>query len=142
MPRTVSGTSTLVLLVGVLVVGSGCAIRVSGIVRDAKTGGPIGGAVLTAHDGRNRLTVSNPAGMYSVKTDSGTTAMTVSAPGYQPTQVAIPSGDSPTVYVDLKPLAHVVTYGTVVYPPPPARTDAPQAAPAPTGTPPASAIAP
>jgi hypothetical protein len=84
---------------------SACSMRVSGVVRDAATGGPIGGAVLTAHDGRNRISVSDPAGVYSVKTDTDTTQMTVSAPGYQAQTVTIPStGDRyPVVFVTLQP---------------------------------------
>jgi hypothetical protein len=91
------------LVVGLALV-SGCAMRVSGVVRDAATGGPIGGAVLSANDGRNRISVSDPAGVYAVKTDSDITQMTVSAPGYQAQTVAIPGGDRfPVVFVDLQP---------------------------------------
>jgi len=79
-------------------------MRVTGIVRDATTGIPIGGAVLTADDGRSRLAVTDPLGRFSVKTRKRSTALTASAPSYQTTTVPV-SGDSryPVAYVDLQP---------------------------------------
>jgi hypothetical protein len=88
-----------------VVVVSGCAMQVSGVVQDASSGAPIGGAVLQAQDGRNRTYVTDPAGQYAVKTDSDTTTMAVTAPGYQTATVSLPSGDRfPEVPVTLERL--------------------------------------
>jgi hypothetical protein len=103
MRRRGHGARTAWLVVGLVIVGAGCSMRVSGVVRDAANGTPIGGAVLTADDGRQRLTVTDPAGRFAVKTDWHNTTLTVSAPGYQ--TVTLPVGDDdrfPTVTVDLQ----------------------------------------
>jgi hypothetical protein len=83
-----------------LLSGAGCAMRVSGVVRDKSTGYPIGGAVLLADDGRNRLAVTDPLGRYALKTDRKPTALTVSAPSYQTAQVPV-GGDSGAVVADV-----------------------------------------
>lgn len=88
----------------VAVAGAGCAMRVTGVVRDAATGDAIAGAVLTADDGRNRLSVSDPGGRYSVKTDWRNATLTVSARGYQTATVSVPGlARHPVVDVDLQP---------------------------------------
>ena len=43
---------------GLLRLSTGCAMRVTGTVRDASTGNALSGAVLTAADGRNRLSTT------------------------------------------------------------------------------------
>jgi hypothetical protein len=99
-------TVLVTIVVGsLLALGSGCAMRVSGVVRDGSTGAPMGGAVVRANDGRSRFVMTNPAGQYAVKTDAETSSLTVSAPGYQPSTVPIPAGPGdPFVYVDLQPI--------------------------------------
>ena len=83
-----------------VVSGMGCAMLVTGVVRDRGTGDPIGGAVLSADDGRNRLAVTGPHGRFSVKTDKRPMNLIVSAPSYQTTTVAVP-GDSRSPIVDV-----------------------------------------
>lgn len=94
------------IAVALLFLATGCAMRVTGVVRDQSTGNPIGGAVVAADDGRNRMCVTDPAGRYAIKTDRQQTALTVSAPSYQTTRVAVP-GDSGSAVadVDLQPIA-------------------------------------
>jgi len=85
-----------------IVIATGCAMLVTGIVRDASTGIPIGGAVLTASDGRNRLSTSDPNGRYAVKTDWEPSTLLVSAPSYVTTSIAVPGSQRfPVVNVDL-----------------------------------------
>src|SRR5215813_13333246 len=74
---------------GLLLLSTGCAMRVTGTVRDASTGNAIGGAVLTAADGRNRLSTTDPSGRYAVKTDWRPTNLMVSAPGFVTTTVPV-----------------------------------------------------
>lgn len=94
-----AGTVVFVLLA----MSTGCAMRVTGVVRDGSTGIPIGGAVLTAEDGRNRMSTTDPHGRYAVKTDWEPTKLVVSAPGYVTTTVAVPDTDQvPVVNVDLE----------------------------------------
>jgi len=89
--------------VAALLALSGCAISVSGAVRDARTKGPIAGAELMANDGRDRTYLTDAAGLYAVKTDRDTATMTVTASGYQPTTVPIPAGTRfPVVFVNLR----------------------------------------
>lgn len=104
--KSVRVSSLVLATVIVSGVAVGCAMRVTGVVRDQATGNPIGGAVLSAADGRNRLSVTDPLGRYNVKTDKQATTLTVSAPGYQTTTVPV-AGDSsaPTADVNLEPLS-------------------------------------
>lgn len=56
-------------------------------VRDARTGAPIAGAEVAAAEGAYRETLSpvgQPAGTYAGTEQPGTYALTVTAPGYQP----------------------------------------------------------
>lgn len=80
-------------------------MRVSGVVRDAVTGGPIPAAQVMCDDGRNRIGLADAAGIYDVKTDSDTTTMTVTASGYEPQTVSIPQPNDryPVVFVKLHP---------------------------------------
>lgn len=89
--------------IALLVLATGCAMRVTGVVRDASTGIPIGGAVLTANDGRDRLSTSDPSGRYAVKTDWEPSTLVVSAPGYVTKSVTVPDTQRfPVVYIDLE----------------------------------------
>lgn len=91
------------IVTALLLLGTSCAMRVSGVVRDATTGVPIGGAVLTANDGRSRLVTTDPAGRYGVKTTWKDTTLTVSAPGYQTKTVRVAGNTRyPIVFVDLQ----------------------------------------
>lgn len=97
-------TDRLCVLVGVaaLSMATACAMRITGTVRDATSGQPIGGAVLTANDGRSRLVTTDPAGGYAVKTDRKPTNLTVSAPGYDTNTVVVSDQYKyPIVDVDL-----------------------------------------
>jgi hypothetical protein len=88
---------------GLLVLSTGCAMRVTGIVRDGSTGNAIGGAVLTANDGRNRLSTTDPQGRYAVKTDWQPSTLMVSAPGFVTTTVGVPGSQRfPVVSIDLQ----------------------------------------
>ena len=99
--RSLKAASTVAF--GLLLLSTGCAMRVTGMVRDASTGSAIGGVVLTANDGRNRLTTTDPTGRYAVKTDWRPTKLAVSAPGFVTTTVQVPdSNRSPVVNVDLQ----------------------------------------
>jgi len=83
----------------------GCAMRVTGMVVDSRTGGPISSAMVAADDGRNRTALSDAAGLYSIKTDGDTASMTVSAPGYDTVSVPIPGGNRfPYVQVEMVPI--------------------------------------
>lgn len=94
------GVATIVAACTLL--ASACAMRVTGVVRDATSGQPIGGAVVTAEDGRHRLSVTDPRGQFAVKTDWRTHNLTVSAPGYQTTAVQVADTDRfPVIAVDL-----------------------------------------
>lgn len=104
-------------LVLALSMGTGCAMRVSGIVLDAKTHAPIAGAMVAANDGRDRVRRTDATGEYSVKTDSDTVSMNVSAPGYHSVSVAIPTGSrTPNVQVDLVPVESARRPETAVVP--------------------------
>src|SRR4051812_9608632 len=86
-----------------LLATTGCSMRISGVVRDATSGMPIGGAVLTADDNRQRLTITDPAGRFAVKTAWHQTMLTASAPGYQTATIPVADGDRfPTVAVELQ----------------------------------------
>lgn len=85
-----------------LALATGCSMRVTGTVRDATSGAPIGGAVLTAEDGRNRMTVTDPYGRFALKTRWAPSTLVVSAPGYTTATVAVPETTRyPIVTVDL-----------------------------------------
>lgn len=87
---------------------AGCAMRVQGLVTNAETNGPIAGAAVIAADKRNRVAMTNQAGVYSLKTDANTTSLSVSAVGYKTATVAIPGGDrSQNVPVTLTPIDSV-----------------------------------
>jgi hypothetical protein len=89
----------------VLVPVMGCAMRVSGMVVDARTHAPVPGAMISANDGRGRVRRSDETGYYSVKTDADTVSMNVSAPGYHSVTAGIPTGTRyPQVQIDLVPL--------------------------------------
>jgi hypothetical protein len=99
--RSLKAASTVAF--GLLLLSTGCAMRVTGTVRDAATGTAIGGAVLTAADGRNRLSTTDPSGRYAVKTDWRPTNLMVSAPGFVTTTVAVPDTNRyPVINVDLQ----------------------------------------
>lgn len=89
--------------VAVLALSTACAMRITGTVRDGTSGQPIGGAVLTANDGRDRLSTTDPYGQYAVKTDWKPSNLIVSAPGYETTTVAVPDDHKhPIVDVELQ----------------------------------------
>jgi carboxypeptidase family protein/putative oligomerization/nucleic acid binding protein len=100
------------------VVVAGCSLRITGVVRDEGTGSPIGGAVLSADDRRDRFTVTDPLGRFNIKTDANTTTMTVTAPSYEAASVAVPPGSrSRVVDVTLRSLAsQAVATGPLVKP--------------------------
>src|SRR5262245_60258637 len=99
---------------GLLLLSTGCAMRVTGIVRDGSTGNRIGGAVLTAQDGRNRLSTTDPYGRYAVKTDRQRSNLVVSAPGYATKMVAVSDTQRfPVVNVDLQPTMSAAGVTTV-----------------------------
>ena len=77
----------LATLVGML--ASACSMRVTGVVRDATTKNPIGGAVVAAEDGRQRVYTTDPRGFYNLKTDWDPSTLVFSAPGYMPRSVSI-----------------------------------------------------
>jgi Carboxypeptidase regulatory-like domain/Short C-terminal domain len=92
-----------IAVLGLLVLSTGCAMRVTGVVRDGSTGSAIGGAVLTANDGRNRLTTTDPAGRFAVKTDRRPSTLAVSAPGFVTTTVQVPDSQRfPVANIDLQ----------------------------------------
>jgi hypothetical protein len=92
-----------IVVFGLLLLSTGCAMRVTGIVRDGSTGHAIGGAVLTAQDGRNRLSTTDPHGRYAVKTDRRPSNLMVSAPGYATTTVVVSDSQRfPVINVDLE----------------------------------------
>jgi hypothetical protein len=92
-----------VIVAALTLLASACAMRVTGVVRDATSGQPIGGAVVTAEDGRNRMSVTDPRGQFAVKTDWRVHNMTFSAPGYETTAIQIPSTDRfPVISVDMR----------------------------------------
>ena len=82
-----SGSVRLAALVGVL--ASACSMRVTGVVRDATTKNPIGGAVVAAEDGRQRHYSTDPHGFYNLKTDWDPATLVFSAPGYVPRTVSV-----------------------------------------------------
>lgn len=91
------------LLLGLALLGTGCAMRVTGVVRDAATGAPIAGALLSADDGRGRVGASDHGGRYAVKTDWEPTTLVVTAPGYRSTTVPVPGDERyPVVDVELQ----------------------------------------
>jgi hypothetical protein len=68
---------------------AGCSMRVTGVVRDATTKNPIGGAVVSAEDGRGRHYSTDPRGFYNLKTDWDPSTLVFGAPGYQPRTVSV-----------------------------------------------------
>lgn len=90
------------VVVAVVLLAAGCAMRVSGVVRDRTTREPIGGAILQAADGRGRLAFTDANGAYELKTDWRPTTLVVTGPGYRSTMVAVPGDDRyPVVDVEL-----------------------------------------
>ena len=98
------------VVVAFVLLGAGCAMRVSGVVRDGATGAPMGGAVLTANDGRDRMATTDPLGRFNVKTDWKSTILTVSAPGYQTVTITVPGNDRyPVLAINLPPTSQART---------------------------------
>jgi hypothetical protein len=95
----------IVVIAAVLtMLGLGCAMRVTGVVRDEATGNPIGGAVVAANDGRDRFSMTDPSGRYTVKTDWADMTLTANAPGFQPAIVSVPGTDrTPIIDIVLQP---------------------------------------
>jgi len=116
--KALAGVVAQIVVAAMIVLGTGCAMRVTGVVRDGATGDPMGGAVLTADDGRNRLTTTDPLGRFTIKTDWKPTTLTVSAPGFQTTTVALSGNERfpPTLTVDLQPVSHATTRGPLAKP--------------------------
>jgi hypothetical protein len=85
-----------------LTVLAGCAMRVTGTVRDRATGYPIGGAMLVANDGRGRLVYSGGNGEYDLKTDWGHATMAVTADGFRSTTVHVVPGKTRHPIVDVE----------------------------------------
>jgi hypothetical protein len=78
-------------------------MRVTGIVRDATSAQPIGGAVVMAADGRNRLCVTDPNGQFAVKTSWRRSNLSFSAPGYTTQTIQVDDKSRfPVVAVDLQ----------------------------------------
>lgn len=95
------GVATTVAAITLL--ASACSMRVTGVVRDGTSGQPIGGAVVMAEDGRNRLSVTDPRGQFAVKTAWRTHNLAISAPGYTTMGVQVPDTERfPVVAVDLQ----------------------------------------
>ncbi len=80
------------IVVALALLVAGCAMRVSGTVRDRVTGHPIGGALITADDGRGRLAFSDGNGHYELKTDWRPATLAVTATGFRSTTVEV-AGD-------------------------------------------------
>jgi hypothetical protein len=95
--------SRLVTAAVLILLAAGCAMRVSGTVRDRASGYPIGGAMLVANDGRGRLVYSGGNGDYELKTDWRPTSIAVTAEGFRSTTVRVTPGEDrfPTLDVDL-----------------------------------------
>jgi hypothetical protein len=90
------------LLVALALAVAGCAMRVGGTVRDRVTGNPIGGAMITANDGRGRLAFSDGNGVYELKTDWRPATLAVTATGFRSTTVAVPGDEQyPVIDVEL-----------------------------------------
>src|SRR5262245_15424171 len=117
--HSMSRNARSLVLAGIILT-TGCAMRVTGVVRDVSTGGPIGGVVLTANDGRNRLSTSDPSGRYAVKTDWQPSTLVASAPGYVTRTVTVPGTERyPVVNIDLErasPVAGGGAYATPLAP--------------------------
>ena len=95
---------TVVVSTVLATLGMGCAMRVTGVVRDGATGNPIGGAVVAAEDGRKRFSMTDPSGRYTVKTDWTNGTITANAPGFQPATVSVPGTDRyPVIDIVLQP---------------------------------------
>lgn len=93
-------TRSLVIALALLV--AGCAMRVTGTVRDRATGYPIGGAIVTVNDGRGRMAFSDGNGDYDLKTDWRPATLAVTASGFRSTEVRVPGVDRfPVVDVEL-----------------------------------------
>lgn len=89
-----------------LLIATGCSIRITGVVYDESTANPIGGAVLSADDGRERHSTTDPLGRFNIKTDSDTKYVTVTAPSYETATVEVPAGSRIRVMaVSIRPLA-------------------------------------
>jgi hypothetical protein len=87
----------------IALLGSACSMRVTGVVRDATSAQPIGGAVVTAVDGRNRLCVTDPNGQFAVKTSWRRSNLTFGAPGYTTQTIQVDGKDRyPVIAVDLQ----------------------------------------
>jgi Carboxypeptidase regulatory-like domain/Short C-terminal domain len=123
--HSMSRNARSLVLAGIILT-TGCAMRVTGVVRDVSTGAPIGGVVLTANDGRNRLSTSDPSGRYAVKTDRQPSTLVASAPGYVTRTVAVPGTQRyPVVTIDLErasPVTGSAVYATPLAPVPGPRT--------------------
>jgi hypothetical protein len=93
-----------IAVAGLVLLSSACSMRVTGVVRDAASGQPVGGAVVTAEDGRDRLHVTDPRGQFAVKTNWRPSNITVSAPGYTTVTVQVADSDRfpPAIAVDLQ----------------------------------------
>jgi len=82
-----------VLVVGVAVVGLGCAMRVRGVVTDAQSGRPVPGAFVSS-DCYPRAVSTDGRGRYDLKTRWSTCTLTVFAPGYNTRVVTVNLEDS------------------------------------------------
>jgi hypothetical protein len=101
-----------------LLIVTGCSMRITGVVTDESTGNPIGGAVVSAYDGRNRHSTTDPVGRFNVKTDSDTKYVTVTAPNYETVTVEVPAGSRVrAMAVSIRPLSpRAATAAAVVDP--------------------------
>ena len=104
------------VLAVIAVIGvAACSMRVTGVVRDATTKNPIGGAVVAADDGRGRHYSTDPHGFYNLKTDWDPSTLVFSAPGYLPRTVSV--GDQTRwQVVDVELEREVVAAGTPLAP--------------------------
>ena len=92
-----------------------CSMRVTGVVRDATTKNPIGGAVVAAEDGRGRHYTTDPRGFYNVKTDWDPSTLMFSAPGYLSRTVSV--GDRARwQVVDVELQREIAATGTTLSP--------------------------
>lgn len=90
------------LVVAFALLVAGCAMRVTGTVRDRGTGYPIGGAIVTVNDGRDRMAVSDGNGDYALKTDWRPATLAVTASGFRSAEVPVPGDDRyPVIDVEL-----------------------------------------
>jgi hypothetical protein len=92
---------------------SGCAMRVSGTVRDRLTGNPIGGAIVTTNDGRGRMAFSDGNGVYELKTDWRPTTLAVTARGFRSATITVTGADRyPVADVDLDRAERIAPRGS------------------------------